>query len=521
MLNLTNKPKEQVEAIIAALKNVKNINVSAFIQHQGRTIGLSIVSIFIMKLFNLINIVGRSFEAKIALMLIVARITLQSSRLQALYWSKKEDVILDLLNFTKEQKDNLDKHSIYTGLDYLIENQKKIENKLFRAYYGKNTPKRLYYDVTSSYVEGKYTNSQLVDYGYNRDKKKGKSQIVVGLLTDENGHAVSIDTYPGNTNDIKTFANQLDKIKHRFKLDNITIIGDGGMIKSKDIVKIKELGYDYITSIGKSSIRKLLNNNVIDASLFDEEVQETVVDDVRYVIKRNPFRVEEIQQTRKSKMDKLSKFVNTRQDYYNTHYRARKETLQRNINKRLQELKLDTFVYFDITYKEGNITITDKDNNTITKTKELASVEIVIDKAALQEIETLDGCYAIKTSLTNTDTDTKESIHKAYKTLSKVENAFKVLKTDFLDIRPLYLKTDNRIKAHIFLSMLAYNVTLQLKQYTDKVNLDFKSTIRRLNVIKTVLNKINKHIYIETIPHIDEELQKLFDVMKLKMPNRI
>jgi len=361
----------------------------------------------------------------------------------------------------------------------------------------------------------------LVDYGYNRDKKKGKSQIVVGLLTDENGHAVSIDTYPGNTNDIKTFANQLDKIKHRFKLDNITIIGDGGMIKSKDIVKIKELGYDYITSIGKSSIRKLLNNNVIDASLFDEEVQETVVDDVRYVIKRNPFRVEEIQQTRKSKMDKLSKFVNTRQDYYNTHYRARKETLQKNINKRLQELKLDTFVYFDITYKEGNITITDKDNNTITKTKELASVEIVIDKAALQEIETLDGCYAIKTSLTNTDTDTKESIHKAYKTLSKVENAFKVLKTDFLDIRPLYLKTDNRIKAHIFLSMLAYNVTLQLKQYTDKVNLDFKSTIRRLNVIKTVLNKINKHIYIETIPHIDEELQKLFDVMKLKMPNRI
>jgi transposase len=84
------------------------------------------------------------------------------------------------------------------------QNQEKIENKLFKSYYGTNPPKRVFYDVTSSYVEGDYTNSQLVAFGYNRDGKKSKAQIVVGLLTDEKGHAISIHTYKGNTNDVYT-----------------------------------------------------------------------------------------------------------------------------------------------------------------------------------------------------------------------------------------------------------------------------------------------------------------------------
>jgi len=91
------------------------------------------------------------------------------------------------------------------GLDYMQENQEKIEDKLFKIYYKNNPPKRVFYDVTSSYVEGDYEDSELIRYGYNRDGKKSKQQIVIGLLTDENGHAISIHTYPGNTNDVKTF----------------------------------------------------------------------------------------------------------------------------------------------------------------------------------------------------------------------------------------------------------------------------------------------------------------------------
>ena len=155
----------------------------------------------------------------------------------------------------------------------------KDAQKLFKSYYKNKSPKRFYYDVTSSYVEGDYSDSELVKYGYNRDKKSGKAQIVMGLLTDEDGHAVSIDIYPGNTNDVKTFADQLDRLKNRFKLDGITIIGDGGMIKSEDIGTIKALGYDYITSIGKPSIKKLINDkdSKLEMSLFDENLQEAAI----------------------------------------------------------------------------------------------------------------------------------------------------------------------------------------------------------------------------------------------------
>ena len=146
ILNMTNLPKKQVEAIAAALKNNDDIAVTAKNQEQGKAIGLSFVIIFIMNLLGIIKAVGNSFEAKIALTLIAARIVIQSSRIQALFWAKEEDKILDLLKFTNEEKDRLNKNTIYLGLDYIEENQIKIEDKLFKSYYGKNPPKRLYYD---------------------------------------------------------------------------------------------------------------------------------------------------------------------------------------------------------------------------------------------------------------------------------------------------------------------------------------------------------------------------------------
>ena len=252
--NLTNEPIEQVMTIVNAFKGKETISPTDL--GQGKTIGFSLIIIFIMNILGISKAIGKSFEAKIAIVLIVARITIQSSRLQALKWAKNRDYILDIVEFNKKEKDRLNDKTIYFGLDYIQENQIKIEDKLFKAYYGSNPPKRLFYDVTSSYVTGDYSDSELVAYGYNRDRKKGTQQIVIGLLTDENGHAISIHTYPGNTNDVATFTDQLDKLKNRFNLENITIVGDGGMIKSDDIYKIKELGYDH-TFLHKSPSKYL------------------------------------------------------------------------------------------------------------------------------------------------------------------------------------------------------------------------------------------------------------------------
>jgi len=527
--NLTNQPKEQVEAIAAALKNKSDIVITADNQSQGKTVGLTFVIVFLMNLLGMLGVFGKTFEAKIALMLIAARITLQNSRLQALAWAKGEDKILDLLELDEEAKKKLNKKTIYLGLDYMYDNQEIIENKLFKSYYKNNPPKRVFYDVTSSYVAGEYSDSELVSYGYNRDKKQGTKQIVIGLLTDENGHAISIHTYKGNTNDVKTFSDQLDKLKQRFNLENITIVGDGGMIKSEDILTIREMGYDFITSIGKPSIQALIDNkeSKIEMSLFDENLKEIIENNTRYILRQNPLRRDEIRETRKSKLERLEEFIKEKRDYYNTHYRAKSTTLQKHIDKKISDLKLNKFVTVTITYKEGDVKTINKDKEEVLKTKEIATTTIEIDKKEKTKIEQLDGCYVVTSSLIDTSKTSKEEIHKAYKTLIKVENAFKTLKTEFLEIRPLYLKTDERIQGHIALSMHAYNITLKLKEFisipveTKKSKLDFKSTIRELSTVKTVVNTINKAIKFETIPTVSDTLKTLFVNMKLKFPTKI
>ena len=127
----------------------------------------------------------------------------------------------------------------------------------------------------------------------------------------------------------------------------------------------------------------------------------------------------------------------------------------------------------------------------------------------------------IKTSLRDNKKDTKEDIHKAYKTLIKVENAFKTLKTEFLEIRPLYLKTDKRIKGHIALSMIAYNITLKLKKYIDATGLDFKSTVESLKLVKTTVARLTQKASITYIPKVDEKLSRLFEIMNFTMPNKV
>lgn len=184
-------------------------------------------------------------------------------------------------------------------------------------------------------------------------------------------------------------------------------------------------------------------------------------------------------------------------------------------------MKLSKFISVQYKYANGDIVVKSKNKEDETKIKALATVEITTDEKAKTGIEKLDGCYVVTTSLIDITKDTKEDIHKAYKTLIKVENAFKTLKTEYLEIRPLYLRTDSRIKGHIFTSMLAYNIVLKLKSYTKICKLDFKETMRELTNIKTVKNRINDMLEYETIPAVNDRIAGLFTQMKLKLPNRI
>jgi len=257
------------------------------------------------------------------------------------------------------------------------------------------------------------------------------------------------------------------------------------------------------------------------ASLHDEDLKEIIENDTRYILRQNPIIKDEIRQNRENKIKILKEYIKQKQDYYNSHYKAKKETLIKNIDKKISNLKLSSFISYEITYKEEQMTTKNSKNEEITKTKDKASIEVIIDKEAKKEVQMLDGCYVIKTSLTNTDKYSKDEIHKAYKNLSKVENAFKTLKTDFLEIRPLYLKTDNRIKGHVALSMIAYNIVLKLKEYIKLVMGTKETYISQLSKVQTVINNINNAISFETIPLVNEKLKILFDKMGFKLPTKI
>ena len=214
-----------------------------------------------------------------------------------------------------------DEDTLYENLDWLAEAQAAVEDRLF-AQRTKTKPINLFlYDVTSSYLEG--TQNALAAFGYNRDGKKGKRQIVIGLLCDEDGHPVSIEVFPGNTQDPHTFAAQLAKVKARFGVTAITFVGDRGMIKGQQIEDLAQYGFHYITAITKPQIEKLLRQGTFQMDLFDQELAEVLADEgLRYVLRRNPVRAQEVRETRHAKLAKLQAQVTKQTQYLQEHPRA-------------------------------------------------------------------------------------------------------------------------------------------------------------------------------------------------------
>src|SRR5947208_7364430 len=170
-----------------------------------------------------------------------------------------------------------DEDALYENLDWLAGAQASVEDRLF-AQRTKTTPVSLFlYDVTSSYLEG--THNALAAFGYNRDGKKGKMPIVIGLLCDEDGQPVSIEVFPGNTQDPQTFAAQINKVKARFGVHEITFVGDRGMIKGQQIEDLAQQGLHDITAITKPQIEKLLKQGTLQLYLFEHELAALLADE--------------------------------------------------------------------------------------------------------------------------------------------------------------------------------------------------------------------------------------------------
>ena len=432
--NLSQCSAAEIEAIRLALRHKEALAHLGPIQDaitlkQGLSFGAVWTVYQVARRLGIEKALGTTREGKLALWQVMARVIDQGSRLSAVRLAMAH-AACDVLGVGP-----FDEEALYENLDWLARVQASIEARLF-APRSKTKPVNLFlYDVTSSYLEG--THNELAAFGYNRDGKKGKLQIVIGLLCDEDGEPVSIEVFPGNTPDPRTLASQLEKVKTRFGVTEITFVGDRGMIKGQQIEDLATQGFHYITAITKPQIEKLLRTGVFQMDLFDQEVGEVLADEgIRYVLRRNPVRAQEMRDTRQAKLATLQAQVAKQNQYLTDHPRANTQGALQKLMARAEKLRITAWV--ELTVAERTITLTIKED-------------------AQREAAKLDGCYGLKTDLTPTQAP-KEMVHDRYKDLASVEQAFRTCKTAHLEVRPLFLRREARTRAHALVVMLAYQI---------------------------------------------------------------
>jgi Transposase DDE domain len=432
--NLSHCSAAEIEAMRLALRHKQDLENLGTVQDavtlkQGLSFGAVWTVYHVARRLGIAKALGTTRAGKLALWQVIARVIDQGSRLSAVRLAMAH-AACDVLGLG-----TFDEDALYENLDWLAGAQARIEDRLF-AQRQKTKPASLFlYDVTSSYVEG--THNELAAFGYNRDGKKGKLQIVIGLLCDAEGQPVSIEVFPGNTQDPHTVAAQVAKLKGRLGVHEITFVGDRGMIKSQQIADLAQQGFHYITAITKPQIDKLLRTGTFQMELFEQELAEVLADEgVRYVLRRNPVRAQEVSDTRHAKLATLQAQVAKSNQYLTDHPRAHAQGAVQKLVARAKTLRLSDWV--ELTVEERSITLT-------------------VNTSVQQEEAKLDGCYVLKTDLTPSQAP-KEMVHDRYKDLASVERAFRSCKTVHLEVRPIFLRLEERTRAHALVVMLAYQI---------------------------------------------------------------
>ena len=491
--NLSNCSVDDVAHLKKSLKLAKKDFLqedSSFKLKQGLSVGAIWTLHQIVKDIGISEALGDSREAKLVLWMIYARLLGKGSRLSATRLMSRH-AGCDVLNLSSFTEDDL-----YNAMDWVEEKQEKIEKDLFQKKYKERLPSFYLYDVTSSYLEG--TQNELGEFGYNRDGKKGKQQIVIGLMTDAEGWPITIEVFEGNTNDTKTVKSQIKKAANRFGAKEVTFVGDRGMIKRTQIEDLKDEEFHYITAITKPEIEALLKKEIISLSLFDTKIAEVDSEGIRYVFRRNPQRAEEIEDSRQSKLNRLLGLCAEKNEYLKKHKKAKVNTAKKAIESKAKNLKI--FEWIDIKEHERNITVS-------------------VNEQKKKEIMILDGCYVLKTDRKKEDISTKE-IHDRYKSLADVEWAFRTMKTTLLEMRGIFVRKASRTKAHIFIVMLSYMVAYKLRRCWHDLEVTVEEGISELGSIHTIEVHFPKMSY-QQIPQPRSSTAVLLEKAGITLPDAI
>ena len=438
--NLSGLPADQIEGIRAILKGQPLVAPESLfekIRDQQHGAALAVRTTMKRLGFDALLDVRACRERDLVVAMVVGRILAPQSKLATDRWWSTTTLPDELA------LDDTDEDDLYAAMDWLLERQDRIEKNLAKRHL--RSDGLILYDLSSSYFEG--VTCPLAALGHNRDGKKGKLQVNYGLLTDERGCPVSVSVFKGNTGDPKTLLPQVDKARAKFGIERMVIVGDRGMISQKQITALSERdGVAWITALKTGAIRSLVDGGHLQLGIFDErnlfELEHPDFPGERLIACKNHDLAKLRARKRQSLLEATERELTKVANMVERGRLRGKDAIGVRIGRVINKYKVAK--HFILTIGETAFQFS-------------RNAESIDAEAAL------DGIYIVRTCLTQ-ERCSAEATVRSYKLLSNVERAFRSMKTLDLKVRPIYHHIENRVRAHIFLAMLAYYVEWHMKQ---------------------------------------------------------
>ena len=440
LANLSYWPEEKIESLRKVLKGETIITETSVIIEQSLPHGQVEALLGTIKKLGLDTLIASKpcRERDLTLAMIAGRLIHPSSKLAATRLWHTTTLAEELL------VGDADEDELYHALDWLYARQERIEKKL--AHRHLNEGSFVLYDVTSSYYEGH--TCPLARFGHDRDEK-GKPIIVYGALTDCEGRPVALSVYPGNTGDPTTIPDQVEKLKARFGLEHVVLVADRGMLTQTQVEKVKDTpGIGWISALRSSAIRDLVEQGNIRMSLFDTqdlaEITSGKYPGERLIACFNPLLAQERKGKRNDLLDATEKTLNTleRSVARRTKTPLSKTEIAKKVGAIMNRFKMAK--HFILTIDDGQFAFT-RSETSITRE------------------EALDGIYVIRTSEPKERLSPEDAV-RSYKRLAQVERVFKTFKGIEMLVRPIWHRTEDHVRAHLFLCMLAYYVEWHMRK---------------------------------------------------------
>ena len=470
--------------------------------------------------------------AKLVKAMIIGKLVMKGSKLAIFNWLERETALSQRLGLDM-QKLKID--DFYSSLGVLQRNKEKLDKKWFRYHKTKGNCVYLY-DITSVYFEG--TQNDLAAFGYNRDGKKGKMQVCVGLVTDSDGNPLQVAVFKGNTVDSETVEEQIIKLKNEFQAETIIFVGDRGMRIKYNLTQSEELknsGLQFITGLTKNEIKSLISEGVIQLNLFSQDLAEVeTADGERFVLSNNPDLEHAQRQFFDNQKEKAQKRIKEIKNKWNLRRLQNRDNELKIKNKETKNKNLKTnFTTKDIDKYKKQV------NHALEqfKMQQYFSIDIIDDKnfdlkfnAEKFELDyQLCGKYVINSNVEKEKMN-KEEIRQEYKNLQHVEHDFRDLKSDNICIRPIYHRNEAQTIGHIQVCFYALAIIKELEKhiypFLQKINknrktrLSFNDMIAELTKIKICELNIGNNVTTLKIPKLNQIQSKLFEILNLN-PNQI